>query len=114
MVWNNNLSCLTKERYFIPSSFLGKISLFLILFFIISLGIFFIFLGMGERIDEKFFSNLKLSIPFLFSVSSGIGSFLTGFISIIKFRECSVLVFISTLTGFFVILSILSGILFLY
>jgi len=64
-----------------------------------------------ERGGDTFFSNLKLTIPFLFSAIAGIFSFFNGMISILK-KEKSILVFLSTLLGFLIFLFVLGEILF--
>jgi hypothetical protein len=57
----------------------------------------------GQRGGEKFFGNLALTIPILLAGISGVSAFVTGIISIIKSKERSVLVFLTTTIGFFVL-----------
>ena len=89
-----------------PTSTLGKLSILSIIFFFIFLGLFFELVYLGERGGQTFFSNLKLTIPFLLSAISGICSFIIGLTSIIKKKEKSILVFLSTLIGLFVLIYI--------
>jgi len=95
-----------------PKSSLGKYSLLSIILFFIFLGILFLFINLGERGGMTFFNNLKLAIPGLLSGIFGIIGFFTGIISIIKKKDYSVLVFISTLIGFFVLFWVSAEILF--
>jgi hypothetical protein len=99
---------------FLPKSCLGRWSVGLIISFSLFLGVFFIFVDLGERGGDTFFSNLKLTIPMIIAGASGVCSFLTGFIDIVKNKERSVFVFLATLTGFFVLFWILGEILFLH
>jgi len=61
-----------------------------------------IMIQLGERGGETFFSNLKLTIPFLIAAISAISAFFIGIFSIYK-KERSILVFLSTLWGLFVL-----------
>lgn len=97
---------------FALKSNLGKWSVGLIISFFVFLGVFFMFVNLGERGGETYFSNLKLAIPFTIAWICGIGSFFTGIISVIKSKEHSIFVFLATLIGFFVLLWILAEILF--
>jgi len=95
-----------------PKTKLGKISIMLVAAFFVLLGIFFMLVSMGERGGNTYFSNLKLTIPFTIAWLSAIGSFFSGIISIIKNKERSVFVFLSSLIGFLVLLFILAEFLF--
>ena len=95
----------------LPKTKLGKVALILILGFIVFLAIFFIFIELGERGGEQFFSNLKLTIPFCIAGLCAVASFLTGFITTVK-KERSVLVFICMVIGFLVLLWILAEFMF--
>jgi len=97
---------------FKPKTKLGKISIMLVAAFFVLLGIFFMLVSMGERGGNTYFSNLKLTIPFTIAWLSAIGSFFSGIISIIKNKERSVFVFLSSLIGFLVLLFILAEFLF--
>ena len=99
---------------FILKTYLGKWSVGLIIAFFIFLGLFFMFIALGERGGDTFFSNLKLTILGILVAISGIGSFFTGIVSIFKNRERSILVFLSTILGFFILLWCLTEILFFH
>jgi len=95
-----------------PKTNLGKYSLILIIAFFIFLAIFFLFINLGEKGGDTYFSNLKLTIPFTIAWISAIASFFTGIISILKDKERAVLVFLSTILGFLILLFILAEFLF--
>ncbi|MBR9706159.1 hypothetical protein GOV14_03935 [Candidatus Pacearchaeota archaeon] len=95
-----------------PKSNLGRWSVGLIISFFVFLGLFFLFVKLGERGGDTFFSNLKLTIPMIIAGLCGVCAFLTGFTSIIKNKERSVFVFLVTLMGFFILLYILAEFLF--
>jgi len=97
---------------FIPKTYLGKWSIRLIITFILFLALFFLFVALGERGGDTFFSNLRLTIPMFIAGISGIASFFTGFISIIKRKERSIFVFLATVIGFLILIYILLEILF--
>jgi len=97
---------------FMPKTYLAKWSVGLIVSFFVFLGLFFLFVDLGERGGDTFFNNLKLTIPIVVAGISGISAFFIGLISIIKNRERSVFVFMATLLGFFVLLWVLAEILF--
>ena len=80
----------------------------LILFFML----FQILVASGQRGGERFFDNLVLTIPILLAGISGVSAFFTGIIGIIKGKERSVLVFMATALGFFVIVFWLGEVLF--
>lgn len=88
---------------FIPKTYLGKWTIGLIVFFFAFLGLFFIFVKLGERGGETFFSNPKLAISILIAAVCGIAAFFSGIIGIVKNKERSILVFLATLIGFFVL-----------
>ena len=95
-----------------PNSCPGKWSIGLIVLFFLFLFPFFFFIASGERGGETFFSNLLLTIPFLLAAISGIGAFLMGLISIVRNKERSFLVFVSTGIGMIVLVWCTSEILF--
>lgn len=97
---------------FLAKTKLGKWSIGLIIAFLAFIGIFLLFIALGERGGQTFFSNLKLALSGLSSAASAIASFIVGLISIIKSKERSVLVFISSLIGFLILLWVLAEILF--
>jgi len=97
-----------------PKTALGKWSVGLIvgspLFFLLAM---LILLWSGQRSEdiETFFSNLAIAIPMLLAGICGISAFFTGIIGIIKSKERSVIVFISTFIGFFVLFLLLGEVL---
>ena len=86
-----------------PKSRLGRWAVGLTLSFFVFLGVFFIFASLGEKGGDTIFSNLKLTIPMLVAAASGICSFFTGLMAIVKNKERSVSVFLATLIGSFVL-----------
>jgi len=97
---------------FLPKNYLGKWSCGLIVAFAILLGIFFIFIALGERGGMTFFSNLKLTIPMVLASLSAITAFFIGLASLIKDKYKSVLVLLSTTIGFLILLWVLAEIVF--
>ena len=95
-----------------PKTKLGKWSVSLIGAFIVFLLIFYAIITTGQRGGDTFFSNMYLTIPFLLAAISGISSFICGLIAIIKQRERSVLVFISSFLGFLITLFLAAEIIF--
>ena len=91
-----------------PETKLGKWSVWLIIAMAALVGVFFIFIALGERGGDTFFSNLYLTIPMMCAGISGIASFVTGLIGIIKDRDFSVLIFVPTIIGFLVLLYIIA------
>ena len=97
---------------FIPITTLGKWSIWLIIAVIVLFIIFQLLVASGQRGGTTFFSNLALSIPMLIAGTSGILAFFTGIISIIKSKERSVLTFITTAIGFFILFFVSGELLF--
>ena len=97
---------------FLPKTKFGKYSVYLIISFFVFLGLFFLLVNLGERGGDTFFSNLKLTIPMLIAGFSGVGSFVTGIISVFKNKERSILVFLCVILGFLILLFILAEVLF--
>ena len=97
---------------FIPKTRLGKWSIWLIIVFILLFIMFQILVASGQRGGDTFFSNLALSVPMLIAGISGILAFFTGIIGIIKSKDRSVLVFIATVIGFFILFFVLGELLF--
>jgi len=60
-------------------------------------------LPQGNAVERNFFDNLALTIPILLTGISGVSAFITGIIGIIMSKERSVLVFLTTTIGFFVL-----------
>lgn len=99
------------NKFFIPKTFFGKLSIILIISFFLLFVIFWLFVFSGERGGEKYFSNLKLAIPVSIAGICAIVSFITGLISVFKKERC-IFVFIAILIGFFVLLFVAAEILF--
>jgi len=95
------------KLHFIPKTRLGKWSIWLIIAFIALFIAFQLFVALGQRGGATFFSNLALSVPMLIAAISGISAFFTGIIGIIKSKERSVLVFIASIIGFFILFFVL-------
>jgi len=98
--------------YFNPKTKLGRWSVILITAFFIGLSIFYLLVASGMRGGETFFSNIPLAINWITIAILGISSFFTGIISIIKSKERSILVFISTIIGFLILFFVLGEFLF--
>jgi hypothetical protein len=96
---------------FIPRTSLGKWSIWLIVAVIVLYIIFQLLVASGQRGGATFFSNLALSVPMLLAGISGISAFFTGIIGIIKSKERSILTFIATVVGFFILFFILGELL---
>jgi hypothetical protein len=92
------------KNIFLPTTTWGKKSVYLIVFFTLSLSIFFLLVHLGERGGATFFSNPKLTTSILLAAISAISAFFTGLFSISAQKERSILVFLSTILGFFVLL----------
>jgi uncharacterized membrane protein len=90
--------------YIVPKTRLGKWSMWLIVVFILLFITFQLLVASGQRGGDTFLSNLTLSIPILTAGICGIAAFITGIISIIKSKERSVLVFIASIIGLFVLM----------
>ena len=106
------------EMNFTPKSYLGKLSVVLIVFMPI-----FFYIGMsfvdfyesipaGRTIQHDIIVRPGIALPMLAGFISGIAAFFTGIIGIIRKKDRSILVFFSTAMGFFVLLWCLAEILF--
>ncbi|NQT31443.1 MAG: hypothetical protein HQ588_03835 [Deltaproteobacteria bacterium] len=95
-----------------PKSTMGKWSTGLIIAFLLFFAVFLILVASGQRGGDTFFSNLSLTIPMLLAGVSGVSALVTGIIGIVKSRERSVLVFMATAIGLFVLVFSLGEILF--
>ncbi len=89
-----------KRSFFRPATRLGLLSIILILisfFLVVSM----ILVGrlQGPKEAQNFTDNLPIFIPGVLMMISGISSFVVGLISIIKKKERSIFVFISTFMG---------------
>ena len=91
---------------------MGKWSTGLVIAFFLSFAVFQILVVSGQRGGDTFFSNPTLTIPIMLAWVSGISALVTGIIGIVKSRERSVLGFLATLIGLFVLIFSLGEILF--
>ena len=96
-------------RLFLPSTCLGRWSLWLIIAFFL-LRLIQVLVLSGQSGGETFTDNLPLIIPSFASLACAITSFVTGIIGIIWKKERAVLVFISSLIGLLVLLFIIGDI----
>lgn len=90
-----------------PKTHLGKWSTGLIIAFLLLFIVFRLLVMSGQRGGATFFSNPALAITGLLMGTSGILSFFTGIIGIIKNKERSVLVFLATIIGLFILIFVL-------
>lgn len=87
-----------------PKTRLGKWSVGLIIIFFLFFALFQLLVASGQQGGATFFSNPVLTIPILLAGTSGVFAFFTGIISILKNKERSVLVFLATAIGLFIML----------
>ncbi len=103
---------------FIPETFLGKWSVLLIvampiLFYIgMSFVDFYEFVPAGKTIPHDIMVRPGVALPMLAGFVSGIVAFFTGIVGIIRKKDHSVFVFLSTTIGFFMLLWCLAEVLF--
>ena len=74
--------------------------------------LFYTFVASGQRGGNTFFSNPALAIPMFIGAILFVLSFFTGIIGIIMNKKRAILVYISTVIGFFVLLYGLAEIVF--
>jgi len=65
---------------------------------------FYEFVPAGKTIPRDIVARPGVSLPMLAAFTYGIAAFFTGVMSIIKKKDCSILVFLSTAIGFLVLL----------
>ncbi len=94
-----------------PISSLGKWSFWLFIALLLFFVVFQILDLSGQSGGETFLDNLFISVPMFIASASGILAFFTGIIAIIKKKERSIFVYISTLVGLFVLWFIIGEIL---
>jgi len=105
---------------FAPKSNLGKLSIILIvvvpiLFYIgMSLVSFYESVPAGKTIPQDIIARPGIALSMLAGFVSGISAFFCGIIGILKKKDYSILIFISTILGFFVLLWVFAEILFPY
>ena len=95
------------RAYFKPKSIPGGWSLGSGAAFLLLLLTFHLLVASGQQGGDTFFSNLWLTVPALLAAVSGISAFFTGIIGVVKSKERSVPVFLSTVLGLFVLLFVL-------
>ena len=98
--------------HFKPTTDLGKWSAWLIVAFVVLLGVFYILVVSGQHGGDTFFRNPILTIPMLLAAMSGIAAFITGLISVVKRKERSISVYLAITFGLFVILFALGEVIF--
>jgi len=87
-----------------PKTIMGRWSIGLTITLFLFFVLFQLLVASGQRGGETFFSNLALTIPILLAGISGVSVFITGIIGIIKSKERSVFVFLTTMIGFLVLI----------
>ena len=103
---------------FIPKTTLGRWSVGLIvampIFFYIGMSFvsFYESVSAGKTIPQDIVARPGIALPMLAGFISGIAAFLTGIIGIIRKKDYSVLILLSTAIGFLVLLWCLAEILF--
>ena len=103
---------------FIPKSRLGKLSVLLIvimpiLFYIgMSFVSFYESIQAGKTIPHDIVTRPGVALSMLAGFVSGIAAFFTGIIGIIRKKDFSILIFLSTIMGFLVLLWCFAEILF--
>ena len=95
-----------------PKTTMGKWSTGLIIAFFLFVAVFLILVASGQRGDDTFFSFTALTIPGLLAGVSAVSALVTGIVSIVKGRERSVLVFLATAIGLYLLILLLGEILF--
>ena len=94
-----------------PKTLLGKWSTGLIIVFFALFVLFNALVASGQRGGETFFDNLTLTIPIFAAGISAVVAALLGIFSIIRQRERSIFVFVSSLIGFLVLFFVLGEVL---
>jgi len=94
-----------------PKTTMGKWSTGLIIAFLLFVAVLAILVASGQRGGDTFFSNLTLGIPGLLAGVSAVSALVTGIIGIVKSRERSVLVFLATAIGLYILIGALGEIL---
>ena len=102
----------------LPKTILGKWSVVLIiampiLFYIgVSFVDFYSFIPAGRTILQDIVNRPGVALPMLAGFTCGIAAFFVGIMGIIKKKDYSILVFLSSIMGFFMLLWCLAEILF--
>jgi hypothetical protein len=87
-----------------PATRWGRWSAAAVAGFIIFFGLANVAIALGQPGGDTFFSNPLIAVPMLLAGLAGAAAFCTGLYGLVRSRERSVLVFITTLAGLFVIL----------
>jgi len=107
-----------KKIKFLPKTFLGKWSVVLIIampiFFYIGMSFvdFYESIPAGKTIPHDIMVRPGVALPMLAGLVCGVAAFFTGIIGIIRKKDHSVLVFLSTAMGFLMVLWCLAEVLF--
>ena len=107
-----------KKIKFLPKTILGKWSVVLIIampiFFYIGMSFvdFYESIPAGKTIPHDIMVRPGVALPMLAGLVCGVAAFFTGIIGIIRKKDHSVLVFLSTAMGFLMVLWCLAEILF--
>lgn len=107
-----------KNIRFLPQTILGKWSVLLIvaipIFFYIGISFvgFYESVPAGKTIPHDIVARPGVALPMLAGLVCGIAAFFTGIIGIIKKKDRSILIFLSTALGFLMLLWCLAEILF--
>lgn len=89
---------------FKSNTILGTWSVRLIVVSLLFFILFFSLVVLGQRGGDTFFSNPVLTVPILLAGIFAVSAFFTGIIGITRSGERSVLVFLATAMGLFVLL----------
>jgi len=98
------------KLYFLPKTILGKWSACLIVAFVLLFVMFQILVASGQRGGETFLDNLLLTIPMFLAGICGISSLVAGLVGIIISKERSILVFLASVVGLFVLVFVVGEI----
>jgi hypothetical protein len=97
---------------YLPKTRLGVWSVgFLFAFFLLLATGIVVVSVFNQEGGETFLDNLWISIPMLSAGASAIASFFTGIVAIIKSKERSILVFVTSLIGLLVLWFVIGEIL---
>lgn len=108
----NKVKIINMRKFLVPTSEYGKKTLWLILLFWVFIVIFRIVILMGYRGGDTFFSQPALFIPISLAGLCAVAAFFVGFISMIKDRDRSLFVILTTAFGGFVLYFILGELLY--
>ena len=99
--------------FIMPKTLFGKWAVRFVVAFILLLATgIFVASNQGPRADQTFLDNPILSIPMLSAGAAGILAFFCAIISIIRYKERSILVILAVVIGFLVLDFVLGEFLF--